>query len=106
LERLWSAIEAATIKLRKKKRLLKLFAHSGVDGILHGHVHRHEAYIRKKVQCFNGGGTTVPAENGQRMINYFSFCDGKMQHRMLPVKLISGRRRKLAINRRIITTAA
>lgn len=106
LERLWSAIEAATIQMRKKKRLLKLFSETGVDGILHGHVHRNETYVRKKVPCYNGGGTIVPAGNGTRMINYFSLAGGKSEHRLLPVPGVSRNRSILTIAHRSITTAA
>ncbi len=107
LERVWSTIEAATIKLRKKKRLLKLFAQSGVDGVLHGHVHRHEAYTRRLVRCYNGGGSIVPAGNGIRMINFFSMRDGMTEHRQEPIVPPSGIRKNTAIiYPRIIPTAA
>jgi Icc protein len=107
LERVWSAIEAATIKLRKKKRLLRMFAKSGVDGILHGHVHRHEAYTRKKVRCYNGGGTIIPAGGGIRMVNFFTLRDGITEHRCVPIDPPSGIIRSTAINslRRISAAA-
>ncbi|MHB1049601.1 MAG: metallophosphoesterase family protein [Bacteroidota bacterium] len=107
MERVWSAIEAATMKMRKKKRLLKLFARSGIDGILHGHVHRHDAYIRKAVRCYNGGGTIIPAGGGIRMINFFTLRDGMTEHHLVPTAPPSGILGHTAIkSRRSISAAA
>lgn len=54
-EQLWRAFEAATMKLHKKKRLIKLLLSAGVKAILHGHVHRHDQYQYKGIHCFNSG---------------------------------------------------
>lgn len=59
LARLWHAIESSTMKLRKKKRLFRLFKKTSVDLVLHGHVHRHEKHERKNIRFVNAGGTIL-----------------------------------------------
>jgi len=56
---IWNAIEGQTMKLRGKKKLLNLFARSGVDLVLHGHVHENLEYYRSGVRCLNGGGSVM-----------------------------------------------
>jgi 3',5'-cyclic AMP phosphodiesterase CpdA len=72
LERLWKAIEATTMKLRKKKRLLNLFSRTNIEGVLHGHIHHNEEYVRRNVRCFNGGGSVIPSVSGEKMLNIVS----------------------------------
>lgn len=69
LERLWSAIETSTMKLRKKKRLLTLFRRTGVEGVLHGHVHRTDEYMRKNVRFVNAGGSMIPSRKAHSEFN-------------------------------------
>ncbi len=63
LERLWNAIEDTTMKMRKKKRLLRLFSRSGIAGVFHGHVHSTEEYRRRSIPCYNAGGSIVPSRH-------------------------------------------
>jgi 3',5'-cyclic AMP phosphodiesterase CpdA len=53
----WGRIEKHTMKLRGKSRLLKLFATTGVDLVVHGHVHESFEYTRDGVRCLNAGGS-------------------------------------------------
>jgi 3',5'-cyclic AMP phosphodiesterase CpdA len=55
----WNAIEAQTMKLRGKKKLLKLFGESNVDLVLHGHLHENHEYWRKNIRFMNGGGSVL-----------------------------------------------
>ena len=59
LDRLWHAIEMNTMKLKRKKRLFKLFANAGVGKVLHGHMHQHATYERRNIEFFNAGGTML-----------------------------------------------
>ncbi len=59
LNSVWNAIEAQTLKLRKKKRLLELFRNSGVQLVLHGHVHENREYVRNGIRFVNTGGTLL-----------------------------------------------
>jgi len=66
LERLWFAVESATLQLRKKKRLLKLFSKANVAKVLHGHVHYHGTYKKGRTTFVNAGATIIPAKNSQQ----------------------------------------
>ncbi len=59
LNNVWNAIEAQTLKLRKKKRLLELFQRSGVELVLHGHVHENREYVRKGIRFVNTGAALL-----------------------------------------------
>ncbi len=84
LERLWRAIEATTMKLRKKKRLLKLFHQAGVEAILHGHVHQNDEYEHRGIKCFNAGGTIIPSHTAQQKFNLFAITEEKIELRIPP----------------------
>lgn len=57
---LFSTIEQETLKLRKKRRLIKLLETSNVETVLHGHVHFTGDYPRKKIRCYNAAGSVFP----------------------------------------------
>lgn len=53
---LWKNIESKTMRMKRRRRLLKLFSTLGVQAVLHGHVHRNELYERQGVRLANGAG--------------------------------------------------
>jgi 3',5'-cyclic AMP phosphodiesterase CpdA len=59
MEFLWRTVERRTLKLRKKKKLVRLFAEAGVAAVLHGHVHESVEYEWRGVRCLNGGGSVI-----------------------------------------------
>ncbi len=59
MEYLWRTLERRTLKLRKKKKLVRLFAEAGVAAVLHGHVHESVEYEWRGVRCLNGGGSVI-----------------------------------------------
>ncbi len=54
---LWQKIEGQTLKLRKRKKLLRFFAGLGVKTVFHGHVHEQRDYNMKDVRILNSGGS-------------------------------------------------
>jgi len=54
---LWQRIEGQTLKLRKRKRLLKFLGELGVQAIFHGHVHEQRDYSMKGLRIVNSGGS-------------------------------------------------
>ncbi|MFA6469167.1 MAG: metallophosphoesterase [Bacteroidota bacterium] len=76
LERMWTAIESVTLKLRKKKRLIKLFSRANVAAVLHGHVHCHGTYIKHGLTFANAGATIVPAKHSHQAFHLFSVRAG------------------------------
>lgn len=65
----WQNIEKQTMKLRKKKRLLKIFNHFGVELVLHGHYHVSKEYMRKGILFSNAGASLKGPEKGEININ-------------------------------------
>lgn len=54
---LWDSIESYTLRLRKKKVLIKLFAEYGINLVLHGHSHEMRDYQRSGIRFINGGAS-------------------------------------------------
>jgi 3',5'-cyclic-AMP phosphodiesterase len=52
----WKRIESRTMRLRKRRRLIKLFKSLDVRYVLHGHIHRNEIYSFDALQLANGAG--------------------------------------------------
>lgn len=59
MEYLWRTIERRTMKLHKKRKLLRLFARSGVSAVLHGHIHENQEYRRDGVLFLNSGASVI-----------------------------------------------
>ena len=53
----WSRLENFTMKLRRKKRLIKLFKNNNVDLVFHGHSHEVKEYSRHGIKFLNAGGS-------------------------------------------------
>lgn len=54
---IWSRLENFTMKLRRKKRLMKLFVNNNVDLVLHGHSHEVKKYNRHGIKFINAGAS-------------------------------------------------
>jgi predicted phosphodiesterase len=87
LERVWLAFESATMKLRKKKRLLKLFRKAKVEHVFHGHVHENGEYKRNGVHCINAGGTVIPMNKEQQAFFLIEIKNNQSHVRQIPVHL-------------------
>jgi 3',5'-cyclic AMP phosphodiesterase CpdA len=66
---IWQNIEKQTMKLRKKKRLFRLFNMYNVDLVLHGHVHENVVYKRKSINFLNAGSSIKTSHNNHIKIN-------------------------------------
>jgi len=99
MERLWSAIESATLKLRKKKRLLKLFSKANVAKVLHGHVHHHGVYKKEGITFVNAGATIVPAKNSQQAFHFINVREEgiETENILLPVQIPSYQKKETPI---------
>lgn len=87
----WGAIESQTMKLHGKSRLLKLFAGTNVEMVLHGHVHESNEYSRDGVRFLNAGGSVLHDRNPDLHINIIRVSDAGVQaeiHR-IPVESVS-----------------
>ncbi len=76
---IWGAIEKHTMKLRGKSRLLKLFARTNVELVLHGHVHESHEYLRDGVRFLNAGGSVLHDQSPELHINIIRVSDAGIQ---------------------------
>ena len=53
---MWTRIESKTMRLRKRKKIIRLFETLNVRYVLHGHLHRNELYERNGILFANGAG--------------------------------------------------
>lgn len=53
---IWLRVESKTMRMRKRRKLLRLFEVLGVRYVFHGHIHRNELYKQKGILFANGAG--------------------------------------------------
>ncbi|MFA6455624.1 MAG: metallophosphoesterase [Bacteroidota bacterium] len=94
LERVWQAIESTTLKLRKKKRLLRLFSKENVTKVLHGHVHTHGTYTKNGIEFINAGATMIPAKNSPQAFHMITVRDGNIETESVTIPSETKSRRK------------
>ncbi|MDP1676241.1 MAG: metallophosphoesterase [Bacteroidota bacterium] len=99
MERIWSAVESATLKLRKKKRLLKLFTKANVAKVLHGHVHHHGMYKKEGITFVNAGATIVPAKNSQQAFHFINVREEciETENIVIPAQLKSYQKKEIPL---------
>ncbi len=68
----WQNIEKQTMKLKKKKRLLRIFQGEGIELVLHGHYHESRDYKRKGIRFSNAGASFI---NENKMEIYINIID-------------------------------
>jgi 3',5'-cyclic AMP phosphodiesterase CpdA len=52
----WKKVESKTMRMKKRKKLLRLFSEMNARYVLHGHIHRNEVYERNGILFANGAG--------------------------------------------------
>ncbi|KXK42998.1 MAG: metallophosphoesterase, partial [Chlorobi bacterium OLB5] len=75
------AIERQTMKLRKKKKVIKKFSETGISLVLHGHLHENREYHRKKIKFLNSGGSVLGS-------NYLQFNEINTENNNIETKII------------------
>jgi 3',5'-cyclic AMP phosphodiesterase CpdA len=85
LQNVWGMIERQTMKLRGKTKLFTLFRKSGVDLVLHGHVHENREYVRRGVRFLNGGGTVMGDDPSMVHINLIRVTAGHPDIKILRI---------------------
>ncbi len=68
----WQNIEKQTMKLKKKKKLLRLFKMYNVDLVLHGHIHEINEYFRKGIRFLNAGSSVMGSVPDELKINFIN----------------------------------
>ena len=84
---LLTKIESNTMRMRKRKKILKLFQSIGVRYVLHGHIHRNEIYDRNGILFVNGAGAVCDDPVQFLKYNLLTYSDGycNVKIRQLPI---------------------
>jgi len=96
----WQNIEKQTMKLRKKKRLLKIFKSDDIELVLHGHYHESKEYERKGIRFSNAGASFINETKNELNINIIDI-DKKIVINIakLPAPKIAAANMELTIDR-------
>lgn len=81
--KLWKRIESKTMRLKKRKSIVKLFNKLNVSHVLHGHVHRNEIYEKKNIKFINGAGAVCDDPIPYLKYNLIEWRDGKSSARIV-----------------------
>jgi len=73
----WRRIESKTMRMKRRRKTLKLFASLGVRAVMHGHVHRNELYQQYGVQLANGAGAVCDDPVARLKYNRLTYGEGK-----------------------------
>ncbi|MCI0707272.1 MAG: metallophosphoesterase [Ignavibacteriae bacterium] len=79
---IWRRIEHKTMRMKKRRRLMKLLRSIGVQFIFHGHIHRNEIYEMQGVQCANGAGAVCDDPVQFLKFNTLEYVDGQYSLRL------------------------
>ncbi len=85
--RLWTKIESNTMRMKKRKRIIRLFQSFNVRYVLHGHIHRNEIYDRNGILFANGAGAVCDDPVKFLKYNMLQYTDGycNIKIRQLPI---------------------
>lgn len=75
---LWQAVERQTMKLKRKKSILKSFKKTGISTVLHGHLHESTNYTRKGVRFINAGGSVLGSNPDYLKLNILTIDSNKV----------------------------
>lgn len=84
---LWQFIENKTMRMRKRRKLLRLFNTLKVRYIFHGHIHRNETYEMQGIRFVNGGGAVCDDPIRLLKFNVVTYAQGSCTLRIqsLPI---------------------
>lgn len=84
---LWRVIEHKTMRMKRRRKLLKLFNALKVRYVFHGHIHRNETYERQGIRFVNGAGAVCDDPIRLLKFNTVTFVQGSCTLRMqsLPI---------------------
>jgi 3',5'-cyclic AMP phosphodiesterase CpdA len=85
--RLWTKIESNTMRMKKRKKIIRLFQSFNVRYVLHGHIHRNEIYDRNGILFANGAGAVCDDPVKFLKYNILQYTDGycNIKIRQLPI---------------------
>lgn len=80
-------IESSTMRMRRRRKIIKLFQSIGIRYVLHGHIHRNELYDRNGILFANGAGAVCDDPVKYLKYNMLSYTEGYclVKIRQLPI---------------------
>ncbi len=83
----WRKIESKTMRMKKRRKVLKLFKSLGVHIVMHGHIHRNELYERNGIRLANGAGAVCDDPISMLKYNRINYVQGAttIEIRQLPI---------------------
>jgi 3',5'-cyclic-AMP phosphodiesterase len=83
----WRKVESRTMRLRKRRKLIRLFNELKIRYVLHGHIHVNETYEREGILFANGAGAVCDDPVRYLKYNVLEYNDGFCAMRMcqLPI---------------------
>jgi Icc protein len=84
---LWSRIESNTMRMKRRRKIIRIFHELNVRYVLHGHIHRNELYDRGGIFFANGAGSVCDDPVRYLKYNLLSYTDGycNIKIRQLPI---------------------
>jgi 3',5'-cyclic-AMP phosphodiesterase len=84
---IWTRIESKTMRLRKRKKIIRLLQALKIRYVLHGHIHRNEIYERSGILFANGAGAVCDDPVQYLKYNLLQHDDGycSIKIRQLPI---------------------
>lgn len=84
--KIWDNVENFTMKLRKKKKLIKMFSDMNIKLVLHGHSHEMKEYVRKGITFLNAGAAI---DNKTNLVFYYlvDFNDEYINYNLTTVEI-------------------
>jgi 3',5'-cyclic AMP phosphodiesterase CpdA len=73
---IWNRIEAQTMKLRGKKKIINLFEDNNVSLVLHGHVHTISDYRKNNIRFLNAGASLEGGDSKYLKYNEIEISNG------------------------------
>jgi predicted phosphodiesterase len=89
--KLWTKIESTAMRMKKRKKIIRLFQSLHVRYVLHGHIHRNEIYDRNGILFANGAGAVCDDPVKFLKYNLLQYADGyfniKIRQLLIPYQV-------------------
>jgi len=84
---IWTRIESNTMRMKKRRKIVRIFQSLNVRYVLHGHIHRNEIYERSGILFANGAGAVCDDPVRYLKYNLLQRNDGycTIKIRQLPI---------------------
>lgn len=85
-------IESQTTKLKKRRKLIKLFTNLGVNLVLHGHIHENRSYNVKGIKFINSGASIQNLLSERLSLSSIHIHNGKISDELLKFQFVPSKK--------------